>query len=206
MAVTAPTEKRAYFRLDDSNYLEYRPCTEEEVQTFRDGGYRIAGRADDYQLQLDFIGRQITPLLNGIREDEPEIAQFLEGLNRKIDLIANQLFFEQFSAHTEQNLVSTRTSNISEYGLGITTEQPFEVGEFIFCRLVIANFRAGIETFAEIMHCRQLDVGRYHVGLKMPWVLESDRKQLVRYIMSCQREYRRKLAENKKNQQASESA
>lgn len=196
-------ERRAYFRLTDSVYFEYRVCSGDELEGFRNGGFQIPAAPDDTQTQLGFINRQINPLLGGIREANPEIAQFLDGMNRKLDLLVDQLFFNQFSKPND-SLTAVRTIDISEFGLSFSAKEALSAGEFIYARLVIVNFRLGLETYAEVKHCTATDNGGFRIGIELPWVSESERKQLARYLMTCQRDRRMNISAQ--SEKESESA
>lgn len=196
-------ERRNYFRLKDQVYIEYRKAEQEEVDVFLQNGRKIPREQDDTHFQLDTINRQIMPLMNGIRSEAASVATFLDGINRKIDILAGMMFFEQFRAkEAVSTYISTNTMDISEGGACFLSTKPLEMDTWLLARIVIVSFRFGLETYAKVAHCQPLNVSEsgkmeYRIGLEFPYIMEKDRKHLTRYIFDRQRQLLRKTAKDK---------
>jgi len=191
-------ERRNFFRLQDSVYIEYRQATEAEVKKDLKGE-KNAPKADDVSFQLDAVSKQISPLLADLKSTSSAVYPVLELLNRKVDLISSMLFFDHF-VNTEEGSgsLSTSTVDISEGGVSFDSQTPFKHGTYVYVRLVIVGFRYGLETFGKVRHCGDLSKekgadgetpnARFRIGLEFPHLSEYDRKQLTRYIFDRQRE------------------
>ncbi|MDH5229571.1 MAG: PilZ domain-containing protein [Gammaproteobacteria bacterium] len=190
MRAARETDRRNYYRLKDGVHVEYRHATETEVQNRENSGNE---EKDEVHLQLDSINRQISPLLKGIRDELPVVAQYLEGLNQKIDILSGMIFFEHFnSQQINTAFKSANTFDISEGGFSFDTKDHIEPYSFLFCRLIIVGFRYGMETYGKVTNSREhhREDGQkvYRCGVEFPFLNEHDRKYLARYIMARQRE------------------
>ncbi|MDH5300746.1 MAG: PilZ domain-containing protein [Gammaproteobacteria bacterium] len=200
----AGEEQRNFFRLQEQVALEYRAATLEEVQEaakIRKGG---EGSKIDATFMLDAISRQLMPLLANVRAESPAIAQYLEGLNQKLDVIAGMVFFHNASlADSSGNrFVRAKTVDISEGGLSFDTPKPPKKGSFVFCRVSISGFQLGLQTYAKVVYLGTVedDPKMYRVGVSFPLITDYERKQLTRFIFDRQREQIRQVIDGNDNQ------
>ncbi len=184
-------ERRDYYRLHNKVLIEYRIATETEVDRFISNEENIKADEIDVTYLLDKISRQLTPVLLNIRQESPAVAQFLELLNQKIDLIASMQAFDRMSNDTNKNknMETAITRDISEGGLSFTSAHDFDLGDLIYCRLAIIGYRLGMETFGKIVRCEpNKNENSYCIGVELPYLKELDRKNLTRFIFDKQRE------------------
>ncbi len=193
-------ERRNYYRLEDRVYMEFRLAEETELERYltqqEEGPQPVSGAS----LQLDYLSRQMAPLIASIRAESPAIAQYLEHLDRKVDIVAGMVFFDRF--HDEAGRYrchSGNTLDISEGGASFLATQAFPVGCFLFCRLIIAGPQMGIETFARVVYCENVDSGDHRIGVEFPYINDYQRKLLSRYIFDRQREQIRRRQESDLN-------
>lgn len=191
-------EQRNYFRLQETISLEYRLASPEEVQKAAQAKKGGDGGKLDVTYQLEAINRQLMPLLATVRAESPAIAQYLEGLNQKIDIVAGMVFFRNASlddsAVDAGEYVRARTVDISEGGISFDDTNPPEVDSFIYCRLAISGFQLGLQTYGKVVHLGESAQGAdlTRVRVSFPLISDYERKQLTRYIFDRQREQIRK--------------
>jgi len=183
-------ERRDYFRLDNKVLIEYRRATESEVDRFISNEKNIKADEVDVTYLLDKISRQLSPILLNVRQESPAVAQFLELLNQKVDLIASMQAFDRMSySDVRSSLESAETRDISEGGLSFKSSSEFDLGDLIYCRVAIVGYRLGMETFGKVVRCEHMEEGSgYCVGIELPYLKELDRKNLTRFIFDKQRE------------------
>ena len=191
------SDRRNFYRLQDNVYIEYRVAGEKEVKEGLKGLKRQTPKADDPNYQLDVLSRQIAPLLSDISVSLPTVAQYLDGLNRKIDLLSTMVFYEHFV--NTQDIKSNLTSNtidISEGGISFFSQEAYREKTYFYLRLVIIGFKYGLETYGQVAHCREAEDANdnkgYIIGIEFPHLSDYDQKQLSRYIYDRQRELIRK--------------
>ena len=190
-------ERRDYFRLPDKVLFEYRKATEAEVERFISNEENIKSDEIDVTYLLDKYSRQLSPVLLNIRQESPAVAQYLELLNQKIDLIASMQAFDRIHhAEKSNQLETTETQDISEGGLSFKSHIEFDLGDLIYCRLAIVGYRLGMETFGKIVRSEPIkNEDNFCIGVELPYLKELDRKNLTRFIFDKQREKLRKRSE-----------
>ncbi len=190
-------ERRNYYRLEDRVYLEFRLAAEEEVSRYlrqRDEGPQPVSGASQ---QLDYLSRQMAPLIASIRAESPAIAQYLEHLDRKVDIVAGMVFFDRFNEEMGRHALQTsNTLDISEGGISFLATEPLAVDSHLFCRLIIAGPQMGLETFGKVVHCEAVEGGDHRIGVGFPYINDYQRKLLSRYIFDRQREQLRQRQES----------
>jgi len=184
-------ERRNYFRLCNKVYVGYRKASDEDVQQFLNNEDYIQSDSIDITYQLDQISRQMSPLLINIRRDSPGVAQYVDLLNQKIDLISSIVSFQQFKMDTEQGVLeNAETMDISEGGFSFKSSQELALGSYLFCKIAIIGYRLGMETFGKVVRQEPIknETGKFSIAVVLPYLKEIDRKNLTRYILDKQRE------------------
>jgi len=188
---SSSNERRNFFRLSNKVFLGYRKAAEEEVKQFLQNEEHIKTDSIDMSHLLDQISRQMTPTLINIRQESSAIAQYLDLLNQKVDLIASMVSFQQFRLDTEQGMLeSTETLDISEGGFSFKSTHQIPENDHIFCRIAIMGYRLGMETFGKVVRCSPVkqQTGQYCIAVELPYLKELDKKNLTRFIFDKQRE------------------
>jgi len=192
-------ERRSYYRIEECVYIEYRPVTTDELAQLKNHNGKFKPKKDAFSVELEQFNRELSPMLTTLRRENPSLAQYLEVINKKIDVIASHLVFDQFkkSAEDKTIITTTRTIDISEGGVSFNRPEPYGIGEYFHIKLVIVDARFGIDTYGRVIHCSlessEGDRRVFRVGVEFPVLYESDRKLLMRYILDRQREKIRKL-------------
>ncbi len=184
--------RRSFFRLLDRVYVEYRPVTKEEVDKALASRTTSTPPKDDFNNQMDQLSAQLHTLTSAIRSEDPAIAQYLEVLNKKVDLVAGIVFFDRFrNLPGEGKRVRTTTLDLSEGGVSFNSKTPRNIGDYLDMRLAIVGARLGVRIFGRIVQCVEKihDGTTYHrLGAEFVMLQEYDRRQIARFIMDRQRE------------------
>lgn len=191
-------ERRNYYRVEDVAFLEYRPVTQEEleqIESSQEGGEVPRPSSDRLFEQVAHITKQITPLLGDIRRDSPATARFLEGLNKKIDLLASRLFMQKEFQLPNSTVQSRSRINLSAGGVAFNAEQPVENGTYLHVRIGTSMDGFFIETYGRVIGVKKDDRDEerpFRLHVKFPYLDDADRRMLMRHVMAKQREAIRK--------------
>jgi len=184
-------ERRNFFRLQNSVLIEFRPASQQEVKNFLSDEKDIKAEPLDVTYELDQISRQLSSLIQNIRQESNSISQYLELLNKKVDYLGSMIMFEKIrNSAMDGKLESTQTLDISEGGMSFLSSMEGEIGQHVYCKLAIMGYRLGMETFGKVIRSAPAPEkpGFFRLGVEFPYLRELDKKNLTRYIFDKQRE------------------
>jgi len=179
-------ERRKFFRIEDSVNLGYQPvdpvALPEKLKNLN------SGLDDEFMVMssLAVISQQMTGVMRKIEAAQPDVADYLKALDRKVDLLGRAFLF-QFSDLSEQPAWAV---NLSDSGMAFFTAEPVDIGAILELRLLLLPSYTGLLIYADVVACEQEDSGDgtlgYHVRVNFSRLRESDRDVLVRHILQRQ--------------------
>lgn len=195
----AVNERRSYFRIEDSLNLSYHEVPpevlEERLQKLEQGvdtNFTVVS-------SLASISQQMTSLLHKIQADSPDIAKYLKGLDRKIELLGRTLLA------TESNLAEQHAHpvNLSASGMAFKSKDPAEPGAILELKLLLYPCLAGILAYGEVVGCDALEEAEsgfsYCIRVNFTHLRESDRDVLIRHVIQRQTDQLRKAREERES-------
>ncbi len=146
------TERRALFRINEQLLLNYCVVTSDDlnkpIDNFFPESQTIALLAE-FQ-QLDHDAKQ---LLRTISEQQRQVGEYLSILNRKVELLAQQLLSSDTQASDEDKI----QVNISESGIAFNCQQAVAPGSHLALQLTFLPQHIGIQLFAKVIRCDAID-------------------------------------------------
>jgi len=140
------SERRRFFRIDDEVGLEYDLISEDEYQNAPQELEQIKQSAFSLSAEFATLNNEYNPTLNGIRNTHPEIAQYLELLNNKIDAISTH-FLEEEIDDLEEN---TCMVNLSASGIAFKCEQIFADNQPLKLRIILLPEKVGVFIYGRV--------------------------------------------------------
>ncbi len=186
-------ERRRYFRVEDEIVLAYRPMASGEAMESDEARKRLA---DTFSLtaNLDYLAQQSKSQLHRIQRSSPDVADYLETLEKKLDLIARALVMSQ-SEFVDQ---PTCHVNLSATGIAFDTQELLQEGDSLELKLVVPPALAGIVVYGRVVYCQQKEGGDYRVGVDFTEIQESDQEFLIRHVVQRQMADLREQKQNAK--------
>lgn len=186
------SERRSFFRIDETIALEFK-LVDEQVA---DSGQSevLFSNANSLKLygELRKIDSENAQYLYQIKELSRPLAEYLHNLNRKIELIGQQLMSDQKPQPPSKTI---RTVNLSEGGIAFGSSNAVEIGQYIAMRLVFLPSNAGLTVFAKVIRCEPNNSGEFQLGAKFHRITESHQQLIGQQIMRAQ------MAEKRRTQQ-----
>ncbi|WP_341937056.1 PilZ domain-containing protein [Marinimicrobium sp. C2-29] len=186
------SERRHYFRIDDYIDLQYRPV---EPQTARDtpaenlfpdaAGLRVYS-------ELKKIDSESAQLLYQIKDRDRQLADYLHLLNRKIDLLSQQLIAEP---RQRQLPGKRREVNLSEGGLSFTTDEALEEGQRLALNLTFLPTFVGVAVYAQVARCEPCRTQQWEIAAEFTDVTDAQQQLISQQIMRAQ------MAEKRRHQE-----
>ena len=140
------SERRRFFRIDDEVGLEYDLISEDEYKNAPQELEQIKQSAFSLSAEFATLNNEYNPTLNGIRNTHPEIAQYLELLNNKIDAISTH-FLEEEIDDLEEN---TCMVNLSASGIAFKCEQDFADNQPLKLRVILLPEKVGVFIYGRV--------------------------------------------------------
>ena len=139
-------ERRRFFRIDDEIGLEYDLISEEEYLNAPEELFQTKQTAFSLRAEFATLNNEINPTLNSIRNVHPEIGQYLDFLNSKIDTISSRLLEEEIE-NLEENIC---TANISASGIAFKPEKPLTDNQPLRLRIILLPEKIGVVIFGRV--------------------------------------------------------
>lgn len=182
------SERRSYFRVDESIALEYREVDEqianrEEAETIFPDAAAIALHSE-----LKRIDSENTQLLYQLKNGNRALGEYLHNLNRKIELLAQKLMADYKPPALTQ---ITRQVSLSEGGIAFGSAKPIAQGSYIALRLTFLPSYAGLVIFAKIIRCELCKAGDYQIAAKFHCARDAQLRVIGQQIMRAQMADRR---------------
>lgn len=182
----ATHERRNYYRINYPLALEYKAVdmstilAAEQPQQFEVSPYFTL------QMQLAELETQMSQILSRVGDTQPQVANALELLNRKVELIGTTLAKGDLAVE-DAHIIN---ANISESGIAFPTSSAFAERSCLALKLIFPNDALGLLLYGEVVRCEAKESG-FEVSihfLKMP---ERCRSILARTLMRGQMRQRR---------------
>jgi len=139
-------ERRRFFRIDDEVGLEYDLISEEEYKTAPEELEQTKQTAFSLTAEFATLNNEFNPLLNSIRNTQPEIAQYMDLLNRKIDAISSKFLEEEIECLEE----NTRMVNLSASGIAFKCEEGLTDNQPVKLRIILLPEKIGVVIFGRV--------------------------------------------------------
>lgn len=181
---------RSHLRLDVTILLQYRKITPKEYKEIEQSNFNNAegdSASQSFSL-MPFMQDQEKEEENG--NVDPFIANALIDINLKLNFILSML-----SCGGETSIFSQKPieANLSEGGIGFTTQDEFTKGQLLELKMMLPVFPiAIIKAWGKVVRINPSPEGCYKVGMEYINIKEEDQDKIVHYLFKRQRELLRK--------------
>lgn len=177
------SERREYFRIDDEIYLEYETIDDKE---FNDAPTTLANlHNSSFTLSAEFatLNNSIHPLLNNIKQIHPDIGEYLEFINHKVDSL-NQLLLEKETAFDEDKVI---TANLSASGISFESDKPFEIATPLKLEIVLLPEKVGILIYGRVVAIKEIKASdNRHISIHFDHIRPEDRELMIKHNLNKQ--------------------
>ncbi|ACE83634.1 PilZ domain-containing protein [Cellvibrio japonicus] len=186
------SERRSYFRIDESIALEYRVVPEVTANTAAPELQFPNTASLKLYAELRKIDTENSLLFHQIRESNRAVAEYLQNLNRKIELISQQMLIEHKPPPPSKTI---KIVNLSEGGIAFGSSQALAIESYVAMRLVFLPSNAGLVVFAKIIRCEPSNTGEYQIAAKFHRINDTQQHLIGQQIMRAQ------MAEKRRSKQ-----
>jgi len=187
------SERREFFRIDDLVFLEFSVVTEQEYNSAPEFLQNLHNSS--FSLSADFatLNNNIHPVLNNINQLHPDIAQYLEFLNSKIDSLGHLLLEKETSFDANK----TVPANLSASGIMFETETDLPANERLKIELVLLPEKIGILVFGKVVTTKKNNNNKNLIAIEFEHIRYEDQELMIKHNLNKQMS---DLREKKDNQ------
>ena len=180
-------DQRNYFRINDIVHLSYRVVSWEEVRSAQTQERSPLKHNYTIKANLDSLSRELQPLYNLIKSGNPDIAEYLTTLDKKINLLGEYL---TGNAETEVD-IEPQQVNIGAGGLSFTSDNPVIIGAVLEIQMKLLPGNAAIFSYARVISCTGLEEGTkqqdYKISVEFEFMHDDVRDLIARHILDKER-------------------
>jgi c-di-GMP-binding flagellar brake protein YcgR len=175
-------EKRRYFRIDDNVGISYRVLDETATEEFR-----CEFNAEDTN-EVGKIDREIYALIESQRASNPELSQFFELVNKKLNVMLDQLYVETEVVRSLAHRL--RIVNISACGLAFEVFEMLQPGTMLAIDILLQPTGISMRTLARVVGCDKQPgdpaYPTYYLRVEYEQIKPADKELLIQHIMRKQ--------------------
>ena len=174
-------ERRDFFRIDDKIFLEFKVISIDEYNTAPTLLENLNNSS--FSLSADFatLNNNIHPVLNNITQIHPDIAQYLQFLNQKIDSLSHQLLLKE----TSFDETKTINANLSASGIMFETEKELNEEQRLRLELVLLPEKIGILIFGKIISVKEIKTVK-QVSVDFEHIRFEDQELMIKHNLNKQ--------------------
>lgn len=182
LLAAAATDRRDYFRIDDTIALRIDPVSDAS-QPLRPPVELAAGHQLLRELQL--IDSDSAALLRSIQDKSRDLGQYFKLINRKIELTARFYVLQQAANHYQSHEVI-----LSGSGLGFSHDRALALASLVDLHFILLHTATAVSCRAKILRCEHIN-GVYYLGSEFTEINDSDRDAIVRHALHVEAARRR---------------
>ncbi len=188
-------ERRRFFRIEDEICLEVSVVTEQEYDNALQELTKV--QQSPFALSATFasINHAHLPMMNSIRSSFPEIAQYLDLMNKKIDNLSQHILDEELPC-SDKNMQKV---NLSASGIAFDSTQAYSMNQPLMLRMVLLPEKIGLEVFGRVVNTQSFpDSGNsVHISVDFEHIRTDDQELMIKHNLNKQmQELREKSGNN----------
>lgn len=187
------SERRSFFRIDESIALECKVIDASAVQSGQPEAFFNNNHSLKLYSELKKIDSENMQYLHDIKEISRPLGEYLHNLNRKIELLGQELRAEQMPQPPSKTL---KQVNLSEGGISFGSSNAIQASLFIALHMIFLPSRAGLVVFAKVIRCEPTENGEFQIAAGFHNINEIQQQLIGQQIMHAQMAEKRRIQEN----------
>ncbi len=193
------TERRQYFRIQDTALVKYRVIQDHMLDLERRGVYLNQIKLENARAALFGLETNLQEVLEKVRPAEPLVVEALELINRKINLLERVVSLERAPGEDGDFLEhEPREINLSGGGMAIKADTPISAGANLTIDLVLLPDNDPMRIFGSVVDCR-VHNGLHTISIAFEEIRQEDQDRLIQHIL------RRQTADLRAQRQAAQA-
>lgn len=176
-------EKRQFFRIQQDVIFNYKAVCTDDVNHIKAEQHFDHASTLGLFSQFQQLDNDLHSTLEIIRQDHLGIADYLDMLNQKMNLLSQQLISNDAVAVNDSD---SGLIDLSQGGIGFESPTPLGVESWIALKLVFLPAYTGILTYAQVTRNQLQSDGQYLIGARFHQLNDEQQRMLARQVMQAQ--------------------
>ncbi len=177
MTKTNDEERRNFFRINDEVYIEYKSISDTEYANAPDTLNNLEDST--FSLSADFasLNNKFHPMLNTIKQQYPDIGDFLDIINKKIDSLSQHVLYEK-TDHAHKKSVM---ANLSASGIQFESKKKFTLRQPIRLELILLPEKIGLLIFGRVVEIKE-----NFISIEFEHLRTEDQELMIKHNLNKQ--------------------
>jgi hypothetical protein len=176
------SEKRQFFRIEQDVIFNFRSVSNDDVNHNRPEQHFEHSETLCLFSEFQHIDNDSAQLLASIKHKEPLIAEYLSTINRKIDLVCQQVLAGQSSVHDIDN----GRVDISQGGLAFSCDHSIGIENWLAIKLIFLPSYTGIVSYGQVTRNSLQEDGSFLIGIRFHNLTDDQSKLIAKQIFNTQ--------------------
>ncbi len=184
------SEKRQFFRIQQDVIFNFKAVSTDDVSHISaEHHFDHSGTLGLFS-QFQQLDNDLHATLDIIRQEHASIANYLEMLNHKMNLLSQEML--SHDAVSSNDSESGRI-DLSQGGIGFDSPDPLGIESWVAVKLVFLPSYTGLLCYAQIIRNQVQKDGSYSIGARFHQLNEEQHRLLARQVMQNQVMEKRQL-------------
>lgn len=180
------TERRGYFRIDDTALVKYQVIDATDLEAARAQIARHILASENLRAAFESLDARLTEIGPALRRASRVVAEALELINRKLSLLAGVVALERVTGtHDPHREHAPSAVNLSGGGLGLRADEPMPNGTWLAIDLVLLPGSHSMRVIGRVTDSRKRGT-EYWLGIEFDALREEDRDVLISHALRRQ--------------------
>ncbi|MGH1484972.1 MAG: PilZ domain-containing protein [Cellvibrionaceae bacterium] len=177
------TEKRQFFRIQQDVIFNFKCVNTDSVTHISPEQHFDHASALGLFSQFQQLDNDSHATLEHIRKENLPVADYLEMLNQKMNLLSQQMLANEA---VSVNDTDSGRIDLSQGGIGFTTSHPIGIESWLALKLVFLPSYIGLLTYAQVTRNQLQEDGSYLIGARFHQLNEEQERILSRQVIQTQ--------------------
>lgn len=175
------SERRRFFRIDDTISLSYRLIDEETANL---GLKNTMNIPSEYSLAatLDVLSQEALRIMQRLENQNDELVELYKVLDAKISAVAQIAMFKGSNVNGE----NCREVNLSAAGVAFQQTKPLNIGQNLALEMYLPSTLALLMVYGQVIKCESLQPDGYLISVEYTDIKEEDQELLIKHVVRKQ--------------------
>ncbi len=179
------TDRREFFRIDDSIQLSYRIVDSVELSLRLEKLDNSVSSSFTVMTRLQALSQHLSASLHRIEQKDPDVADYLKALDKKVELLGQSFLADEIDL-TEQ---PAKPINLSAGGMSLCATESLEISTQLEIKMLLLPSFTGVLIYGEVVGSEAVpDDADFPWNLRVNFshIRDADRDALIRHILRRQ--------------------